>query len=103
MRGMWCDSAYDTHISRSRAAECAIVAYTAFLQVRITTSDGLIFAFDSNSQPLPVDGGSITLESRDMTVTLVFSPCGVPVSLSPLAALQEASDMWRGVRRVTTA
>jgi hypothetical protein len=79
------------------------VAYTAFLQIRITTSDGLIFAFDSNSQQLPADGGSVTLESRDMTVTLVFSPCGVPVSMSPLAALQEASGMWRGVRPVTRA
>ncbi len=73
------------------------VAYTAFLQVRITASDGRIFAFDNSNQLLPVDGGSITLESRDMsrdmTVTLVFSPCGVPASMSPLAALQEVSDV----------
>jgi hypothetical protein len=90
MRGMWSGSAYDTHISRARTAECVSVAYTAFLQVRITTSDGRIFAFDNNSQLPPVDGGSVTLESRDMTVTLVFSPCGVPVSMSPLASLMDS-------------
>ena len=77
----------------ARAAECVYVAYTAFLQVRITTSDSCSFTLDNSSQPLPVDGGKITLESRDMSVTLVFSPCRVPVLMSPLAALQEASDV----------